>query len=81
MMLHISFMVHFIYIRNFIYSLLLSFTLTQHEKTVIPLNLLYVNIDGMTNSVFSCRIGSQNNKSTIERGYIEYLRKPINRWL
>ncbi|AVC44923.1 hypothetical protein B4919_09075 [Francisella tularensis subsp. novicida] len=65
------------YIRNFIYNLLPSFTLTQYEKTVIPLNLPYVNIDGMTNSVFGYKIGDQNNKSTIDGGYIGYLRKPI----
>ncbi|AJI62825.1 hypothetical protein ACX55_1248 [Francisella tularensis subsp. tularensis] len=42
------------------------------KKTVIPLNLPYVNIDDMTNSVFGYKIGDQNNKSTIEGGYIGY---------
>ncbi|MDE5009168.1 hypothetical protein NAI53_10360, partial [Francisella tularensis subsp. holarctica] len=44
------------YIINFIYNLLPSFTLNQYEKTVIPFNLPYVNIDDMTNSVFGYKI-------------------------
>ena len=36
--------------------------MTQYEKTVIALNLPYVNIDGISDSVFSYRIGNQNNR-------------------
>lgn len=69
------------YIRNFIYNLLPTFTMTQYEKTVIPLNLPYINIDGMSDSALSYRIGNQNNRSTSEGGYIGYLKKTYNRWL
>lgn len=65
------------YVREFIYNILPgSSVMTQYDRSVIPLNLPYVNAEAMSQAEYNYKIGSQN-AAPVEGGYIGYLRKPI----
>ncbi|KFJ42787.1 hypothetical protein IBE48_03790 [Francisella philomiragia] len=65
------------YVREFIYNILPSSSvMTQYDRSVIPLNLPYVNAEAMSQAEYNYKIGSQN-AVPVEGGYIGYLRKPV----
>ena len=65
------------YTREFIYNTLpTSYNMTQYDRSIIHLNLPYVNTEGMSEAESNYKIGSQNS-ALIEGGYIGYLEKPV----
>ncbi|MED7818777.1 MULTISPECIES: hypothetical protein [unclassified Francisella] len=65
------------YSRDFIFNILPNITMSQYEETIIPLNLPYINIDAMSDSLKDYKLGLQDNKIAIYGGYIGYIKKPL----
>ncbi|WP_150464938.1 hypothetical protein [Francisella sp. SYW-2] len=65
------------YTREFIYNTLpVSYNMTQYDRSIIPLNLPYVNTEAMSQAEYDYKVGGQNN-APVEGGYIGYLQKPV----
>ena len=65
------------YIREFVFNILPSKSMTIYDGEIIPINAPYINIDGLNDDLATYLLGEKGNTVGAHGGYVGYIKKPI----